>query len=360
MAPATLYMPILKAKKGEFAALKRLSAGDRAALLPIMDIPRVDMNWDLQKPKHSLDIHFDRRSLEFGRSWRADPIIVDISEIPLDERTTAGRHPIDYLFDRLRSRQVAATPTTALDRDGEFVEAVKKVVELDRRGVCIRLAPVDMELHHQLKQKLDGLLEFLAVKKCDCHVVLDLRSILSSNVSEESIVGAAAALESFDQWKTVSLAASGMPKYLSEILRAGESGLLSRLELGIWQRARQSFPNLIYGDYGTVHPDSIYEDPRVMAKTMGPNLRYAIEGEWILIRGYPFKTHIEGRKQYYSMARDLVGRPQFKGQGYSFGDEFVYERAQGRGGPGNPCNWVTMSTNHHLALVRRQIAQIGA
>lgn len=357
MAPRACYIPLLKGKEGEFVALGRLKPEDRIGLLPMIDIPKVDMDWEMGEPKYSLDVHFDRRSKRIRRSWGASPVIVDIFDIPLDERTTDGQHPVAYLHGRLRHDGVAAIPTTGFDRDAEFNEAIKKVILHDSRGLCIRLTPEDIDLHHQLRSKIDEFLRDMEVSARDCHVILDLRSLIAGNVSEEAVDHALGALGRMLEWRTVSLAGSGMPHVVSDVLDAGHSCHLARPEIEIWKRTRRQHAGLIYGDYGTVHPELIYQDPRVLARNMGPNIKYTLESEWILIRGYPFKTHPERWKQYYSLARDLVARPQFKGPDYSCGDWYAVEKAQERGGTGNPTSWVAMSTNHHLTLVRKQIAQ---
>lgn len=353
------YMPLLKAKAGEFTAISHLSARTRAGLLPLIDIPKVDMDWDENRPRKTLEAHLHAKAKRISQAWGpSQPIIVDLFDIVLDERTSDGEHPVPYIAKRLRELGVKSIPTTGLDRNSDFNEAVKKVADRDERGVCIRLLTEDIELAHQLGDKLMDLLGQLGARTADCHVVLDLRSILGANITalQQTVLQCLPRISPLNRWRTVSLVASGLPRTVSEVLGPGDSGYVSRPELELWERARKyAGSDLIYGDYGTVHPDLIYEDSRVLARNMGPNIRYTLNRQWLVIRGHPFQRHPEGFKQYHQMARKLVEGPEFMGPSFSYGDRYVFDKARYVGGPGNPQTWITMSTSHHLALVEAQV-----
>lgn len=53
------------------------------------------------------------------------------------------------------------------------------------------------------------------------------------------------------------------------------------------------------------------------------------------------------------------GREEFYGREFSWGDNFIFECAQGVH-TGNLRQWVTVDTNHHIRLVSEQLANLDA
>ena len=362
MAVRPSYMPILRAKRGESLALRKLAKATRAAILPLIDVPRIDMNWEEGRPKKTLETHLEDKAKEIARMHgKGAGVLVDVFDLPLHETTSDGHHPVTHLANQLRGLGIQMIPTVGMDRDQPFLEAVKKVAGRERQGACVRVLSEDIELAHTLGREVRSLLRAIEVEQNECHVVLDLRSLLDADL--DRVVGrlqrALIQFGNLADWRSVSLAGCGLPRVASEILEAGELGLVPRPEVELFDRLDGSRRGLTFGDYATVHPDLIYEDPRKLARNMGPNIKYTLARSWLLLRGHSFRRHPEGRKQYYSLARTLVSRPEFMGSAYSFGDAYAAERATGAGGPGSPQTWVTMAVNHHLTLTAAQQLQLA-
>ncbi len=56
MSPEPLYVPVLKGKEGEFAALEALEPDVRVRLMPLIEVPDVPYNYANDRPSRVLMI----------------------------------------------------------------------------------------------------------------------------------------------------------------------------------------------------------------------------------------------------------------------------------------------------------------
>ena len=58
----------------------------------------------------------------------------------------------------------------------------------------------------------------------------------------------------------------------------------------------------------------------------------------------------------------IVGDPQFefRGSGFSSGDEYIAGCANGSRGVSNQTRWKEVGINHHITMVVRDLANLGA
>src|ERR1700730_18185355 len=64
-----LYVPILKGKEGEFAALEELSSSVRDAILPLVEVPRVPYDYANERPAKTLDEHVAGIAGRLQKCW---------------------------------------------------------------------------------------------------------------------------------------------------------------------------------------------------------------------------------------------------------------------------------------------------
>ena len=163
------------------------------------------------------------------------------------------------------------------------------------------------------------------------------------------------------KWRSFAFAGGSFPEDLTDC-KLDEENLLPRLEWINWisRNGKNSLKRKpAFADYTIQHP--IYKEiSQFYAPTA--SIKYTLDNEWLIMRG---------KKQRYEMylahAKLLSGDNRYCGDGFSYGDKYIAEKAQHHdvymkdkkvGGTGSTETWLRAGINHHLALVADQIANL--
>ena len=124
------YVPILKAKDGEYGALQMLAPRTREAITPLLEIPPIDWDYAEDRPKKTIDQHLQKVGQKIERAWgQRRPLFVDLPLwIPENERMIGGEHPLNYVFTSLRDRGIEAIPVIGLLRPNEYLSACRDII----------------------------------------------------------------------------------------------------------------------------------------------------------------------------------------------------------------------------------------
>lgn len=345
MRGAYCYLPVLRAKKGEFRAVHSLSPSARSRLVPLFDVPV-----PVLRNGKTLESYLAERAKGIHSAWPTRPLYVDVHDLPLNLRTPSGMQPITYLFDLLRMHGSFAVPVTGTepDRDRNYLAAVRAIVARDGRGACLRLADDDFAEPQTLGASVTGVLEHLAISPFELDVVFDFRYV--GNRGLQSLRAAALeglqAIRGIGPFRNVIIAGSGVPDMLGK-RDQGKVRRESRVEFELWTQVAVAFADrmpIVLADYGAI---SAYFVPPRESVTVPARIRYTTVRDHVFYRGK--------RSEYPEICRQLVGSADFVGENFSAGDRRIYHCAKGITGPGNPEIWVATDTNHHLELVSDQV-----
>jgi len=138
-----------------------------------------------------------------------------------------------------------------------------------------------------------------------------------------------------------------------------------RREYTIWKELRNQYGTVLYGDYSVFHPKpsvNQYGQP-------SPNIRYAQDDRWILLRGKSTNIYHPGTG-FYTLSNQLISSGITDAPTFSEGDEQYAEAAkfdnrtavQAQRTPhstGGGSKWLEWSSSHHLAYVIRQLSNSG-
>jgi hypothetical protein len=342
------YLPILRAKQGEFRALGALSPLARSRLLPLFDVPipvlRADQTMEAYLSECASGVHV---------AWgRARPVLVDIHDVPPDWRMDSGAHPVTYLFDLLRSLGMSAVPVagTSADRGDDYIQAVRRIADSDRRGACLRLVDDDLAEPHTLADAINITLSQLRLGSADADIILDLRSVGTRNLDtlRATALEAIQALSSVGEFRNMVIAGGSVPQHLGK-RDAGVVRRVPRREFDLWVKLAMSVGGdtpIAFSDYGVIYPHYVPPDKRVIVP---PRVRYTT------LRDHAFYRGKLG--EYWTLCEQVTGSSDFSGADFSEGDRVIGLCALGNGGPGNASGWVAVDTNHHLELVSAQAWQ---
>ena len=147
-----------------------------------------------------------------------------------------------------------------------------------------------------------------------------------------------------------------MPKSVAQRVNQSSQGYIARLEEQLWTELVANTDYAVFlGDYTVVNPEYVDIDPRIYANRIGPSIRYSTDDSWLVTRGSSFRNHPDGYGQYYSLAKEIEASNDFKGADYSFGDDYIADRAAGNGGTGNPGTWLSAGINHHITFLNEKL-----
>lgn len=108
MSDPIIYVPILKAKQGEFGALRLLEEKIRSKIMPCIEVPPVPYDFKSQRPKTTVDRHLAMVADYLRRSWGHLPFFLDVGLLPPEARASDGQHPVDRLFDVCKEKGLKA------------------------------------------------------------------------------------------------------------------------------------------------------------------------------------------------------------------------------------------------------------
>lgn len=350
------YVPILKGRAGELAALKVLGAAPKASLTPLIEVPPVPWDFGADAPAKTLDEHLRKLPSQLKDSWGTDrPLFVDLLWIDDDARMANGAHPLVDFCARARAEGLQVIPVTGLRRPPAYQAAVKTVASVDQRGACIRFDGEDFEDVAARAADISQLLSRIGVAVPDAHAVLDFGA-LNGGPGSAILVGATSIVRAFPfvtDWRTLTFAATAFPENLGAF-GANTATTIPRAEFQIWSAlVVRTLPRIpTFGDYAIAHPDPSEVDPRFMQ--MSANLRYTIPWEWLIFKARTVRRY--GFQQFNAICAALLARPEYAGASHCWGDLTISQCATNAASSGNATTWRKIGTVHHLTRVTEDIA----
>ena len=352
-----LYVPILKGKEGEFAALETLPPAVKPLVTPLIEVPGVPFDFALGRSARSLDEHTRSVLERMSKSWGANEFYLSTPYFGEDEHLADGRCALDFLLSECKKRDLRVIPVISPRSSDACFKTLFERKNHDET-VCIRLSTSDFtedvdtdEVLSDLLQRigrgsvngLDLVVDFGDLEFEDAIAAFMARSVLAMPVPLN------------EAWTNVIFAASSFPKDLSSV-GPNSITLLPRREWKLWKEIhgkRSAIPrNLVFGDYAISHPTQRELDPRTMR--MSASIRYTAPNDWLIVKGRNVNQY--GFEQFFELSKSLTQKPEYCGSNYSWGDRFIFDCAEGISGPGNATTWRKVGVNHHIAFMARQLA----
>lgn len=356
-----LYVPILKAKEGEFGALSELELDFEVApqILPLFELPGIPYDYLNDRPSRTIEAHVRGIAEKLAASWgSARHVYLDYSAHTRVETSSGGAETFAVVLAEARVVGVKAIPVIYTWSSSESLQAASTHIQQTGLGACIRLTIADFDEEVDLEARIDDLISRTGLKDPDIDLLLDLKDIQSDVQSAILLVRAMlAGLPRPLAWRRLILAASSFPEDLRDIA-AGSIATLPRREWDLWvalNRRPERLPrkNIIFADYGISHPALKDVDPRTM--TMSASIRYTGRNEWVIVKGRGVRQY--GFEQYHELCEKLVRHPTYETRQFSWADGYIADTAERTSGPGNATTWRKVGTNHHITLVVIQLSK---
>lgn len=360
------HIVVLKAKGGEFDALKNLDASTSDRVIPLFDIGRITEDTYarqyMKKSSAPISTYLDRVINGIYSAWPTRPAMIDMYQWKPDASVESGSHVLAYVVDSLSGMGMPVLTVIGYDRwqDAIYRQSLIGIFQGKDRSCCIRLdstALEDLAEPDFLQETIQEIVDTLELSPDRCYILIDFDDVSMPQKSVESLLNQSrdmlAVLQNF-AFKDVVIAGCSIPRTIDLAVQSQDSvSTIIRKEMLVWKTLRQEHPErpLLTGDYGVRGPTTV-EAP---SKYTNGKIRYAVKGGVFIARGHPFRND-GNHGQMHSLATIVAASNHFLNGQFSWGDSQILTRMASLK-PGSPSDWIAIDTNHHLSFVVSEVEE---
>ncbi|EGQ8704588.1 beta family protein [Vibrio parahaemolyticus] len=364
------YMPILKAKKGEFDAYKNLSRTVQLSTLPIFELPRLT-NKMLESNTYSAlsnpyEHFINKCALELSSSVSVPTLAVDIHAWAPNSTIENGEHILSVFCSSLTTHGCEVIPVVGYDRwEDEEYSTILKLLARTKERFILRLdsfAFEDMVEEDLFLENLEDIITSMDLDTTKCSVLLDFNDVSKLSIIdiEEQIDTALSMLINY-HFNFISIAGCSVTTDVNGMVPSiNSTGLVVRKEFKVWKSVRtfNSSLNFVFGDYGIANPNVT---DGLIAPDANGKIRYTTSDSYFVVRGYSRRQGEKGA-QMHKLCQTLINSSHFCGASFSWGDKMIetcanHGKVNGRTFVGNPTSWVSIDTTHHMTFVTQEVVE---
>lgn len=356
MKHESFYMPVLKWKQGEYLALKRLDAGTKLRIRPLIELVSPNAyDFESGKTPKTLDEHLAMFVKRYQQNWDNREAYICMTHIKPHMRMADGSHPLFWVFNELDGFNITPTPTIFLNSD-EGIHGAIQLIQLmcKTNKLAIRIKLEDL-LEGNLQEQIDGLLEKLGYEVSSCDLILDAGApnFNFPDAFLEMLVDSINSIPHLMKWKNFSMCSTSFPQSMAEIKSPMQ--VITRSEWLIYKQLRKAkdllrLPN--FGDYSIGHPQGDLLLDMRKVKPSG-KVRYATRDSWVIFKGPNVRDN--GFSQFVQHCKNVIALPEFDGADTSYADKYIKDCAEGKAKTGTLTTWKTIDNNRHITRVVRDL-----
>ena len=348
--PSDHYVPVLKVKRGEKAALSALAPSVAARITPLLEIVERKANKVPALNKH-LDTAFKDLANSVSRFTRC---FLDARELHGDEPTAAAD-----AFLRAATDGIAFTPVTGIARSHDVAAAMA----YRDRGIAVRVTRQEFEDPH-LSVRIAQFLKLHSIQPEAIDLIVDLGAV--ENMIADGIAALTAAflpaIPYAQRWRTMTLSGCAFPQSMGGVDRHSHL-LVDRAEWIAWRDwlyvGRVGLERVpTFSDCAIQHPKGVEGfDPAVMQVSAAA--RYGTGDSWLLVKGESTR-HAAPSVQFPDIARKITSgslSTYFQGSGHCSGCSSIVAAAGGAPNLGSAEAWRRLGTIHHMSMI---VSDLGA
>lgn len=346
------YVPILKGKAGELAALKDVQPATWDVMSPLVEVvPPSD-----EPDAAAMEKACGKLVGTVFAAYQGVPVMLDAGLLDLSVPLAGGRSAVGLLADEARENHVVALPVLRLDDPPLAIRDAAAAHARDDAGVVVRLLSDDLdEDPEDVEKQLNDILDHMGLSPESTDLLLDLGAVegdIAVRGGARMAVSLLRELDSLDQWRTVIVAAGAFPVDLSQF-SAWKLGEQARFDAQVFDRVTRRPPreDIRYADYAITHP-LLSSGPQFAPP---PQLRYTTAERWLVLKGS--KRDPRGNSQFQEICLEVAAHPDFTGAALGKADQRI--AAGSPEGPGNGATWRAVGTTHHLDLVAARFTNLG-
>lgn len=343
------YYPQLKWKPAEYESLVALDQATIDGLTPIITIPDIDWDYENECYKKNLNSYLSTFGTNLAFSWSANrPILLDVKY--LDGHGTNHHHPLDMCIQDAKSFGKEIIPVVTPVSSLNYINATKRNLT---NGLAVSINPQTWHLFSQFINQFN-----LTPSLID--IIIDFGDIQDANTSlKQQALSIFNTLASQAHWRSLIISSTAYPMSQAGIPQH-QIYHTPRHEYDLWSYVIQHTllnrtPS--FSDYPTASSTITSVDPRFMSQYVA--VRYSDDISWIFVKGTAVKGN--GWGQTKNLCNILINSPIYANYGpqFSWGDNYINQRALGTNKSGGSKEWRKVAHTHHLKLVVTQLVKLA-
>lgn len=358
-----IYVPILKAKKGEFDALTHLHERATNQVIPWFDVPPAPAN-------EKSDAFLNKTAQGIAKVCAGKQIFMDLPRWATNAQTEGGEHVIPYFLNQLELLDVSVNPVVEYVSwdDPVYANAITSITLKTEQNFCIRLnmdvdtvADIIADPDYVSEHILD-IVNTLELNPVKTYLLVDFGDVSGQSHFIEEMVDKATQAISLVQgigFSKIMLAGSSLPSSIELAVKDRNStGLVLRKEMMLWQILLSEKPNLniIFADYGVRNPSA--GDESMPYPNANGKIRYTLDKHYFIARGHALNADLK-YQQFFNLAKIIINSKHFFGAKFSWGDERILFYSNSTTQTGNQTTWISIDTNHHIETVVMEVLEFN-
>lgn len=349
------YIPFLKTKNGEFAAIKALEPNIKRKITPFLEL-QFNKNSDADWLKNKMPRIIRKIELNLGHI----PFFYFDNYNINSDLLVNGVNNYQYILETLKD--LPFIPVVSIDRHPDHNQSVynkKTTGDIKSQVLAIRLTSEHFQNYHLTDIDIKSELRSVISQFDQIDLILDCRVCLKADTNElaNNIIDFAVNFVKDYNVRRLIVAGSSIPPSIADLLPPVSTITIERKELSVFRNVQLYGPSLhLYlGDYGSVSPEFSEIDiiPEAMRNVTAPKIIYSYDDNHFILRGGALATHPRGDAQYYDLSGDLEAQAFFRGPRYSDGGKFFYEKSRSRGSKVTPASIVKPTLNSHITYMMK-------
>ena len=355
------YIPILKWKRAEEVALKALGEDQKKYITPLIQfvMPKNKAGETIENVVTEFEKKLPQLPKKLIESWGINSVFIDVSLLYTPSLKAKSIKNIllgDYNLGGI------FIPVIYLDDDQEIKDAACSAAKKAKSGICLRLICPNFSDLTKLNQDIDNLFSSYRLMEKDVDLLVDIKETEDDSSKYIKYLDLSQNISNLTKWRTFIFASGSFPKNLSKC-RIDEENLIPRIEWKSWKEqinCKKIKRKPSFADYTIQHP--IYEEVTQFYHPTS-SIKYTLEDDWLIMKGQRQKY-----EDYLANANLLVKEKRYYGENFSFGDEYIAEKAKHFAvyikkpsikGTGSTETWLRAGINHHLVLAAHQVANLS-
>ncbi len=348
------YIPFLKFKANEIAAVKALESFEKKNLTPFFDFARkADHN------SNSLSQMIDRIYRKYELNLTDLPSFY-IDNFDIDDAILIdGEDNYSYVINKFIETNFI--PVVGIDRSENrnlVVFDAKEEGIISSDSIAFRFGSDDLLSYELIADEFDELAAQAGENFDDWHLIIDNRVCKDTDPIKraEQIFNFINSMRKYYDIDKVIITGSSITPSIKDILNPNEYTDLTRNEIAIFTHALaglSQIDDVVFGDYTAVSPNysDVTFDGGVIRKVTTPKIIYCYEDKQFIIRGGALESHPRGSKQYNDLAGIIIAKDYYRGEDYSFGDEYLSQKASSIGKDATPSTIPKSLINAHITYM---------
>jgi hypothetical protein len=331
------YVPILRGKVGEFAALQNLDGNVLYEICPFIQfLP--DTN------KDRVGDYLTNVISKLTNAWNFDGNLMYLDVSYLDNIKF-----ISGLANSLKGNEINIIPVIHPNSMPEYIKMIKKGF-LDN-GICIRIKRAYAS-PDKLIETIQNSMMTLDITESEIDILIDLQYVDNEDdlpIYQNTFLRLYDSIKNPRRLRRIIIGSGSFPTDVADF-PVNRISQIPRIEWSLWNRIKhdlEDFP-VIYADYGNIHP--IY-NPLIQTFEGSCSIKYTSDSVFYIFRGIKASGHIDGGGQYHQKSSELISSPIYDGIDFSWGDENIYKCANHEISSGNAGTWVKYTLNHHFMKI---------